>query len=68
MTRKISKRDANKLVRKWNNIKAGDTYIVPYVIDGSIGNLMFCFKAFIELTPQFGMNQKINSVFALKLK
>ena len=68
MTRKISKRDANKLVRKWNNIKAGDTYIIPYVVDGSIGNLMFCFKAFIELTPQFGMNQKINSVFALKLK
>ena len=59
MTRKISKRDANKLVRKWNNIKAGDTYIVPYVIDGSIGKLMFCFKGFIRLTPQFSMNQKL---------
>jgi len=38
VTRKISKRDADKIVRKWNNIKAGDTYIVPYVIDGSIGS------------------------------
>jgi len=37
VTRKISKRDADITVQKWNNIKAGDNYIIPYVIDSSIG-------------------------------
>ena len=59
MTKKIGKRDADKKVQKWNNIKVGDNYIIPYVIDSSIGNLMFCFKVLIGLTHPFSMNQKL---------
>ena len=42
-TRKISKRGAGKNIRKWNNIQSGDTFIVPYVIESNLGNLMFRF-------------------------